>query len=134
MTGPSLLDILARYAAAQPPAQPPETTSLPPDQARAFAAWLAQNRVTDLDDPESHYDYRGAYLAGLARDRGEAGHFPDTFKQHGHPTFSDESQYSRGPGDGGHWIGETYIPEGRVVGQRVTLPPIRVVGRRTLRR
>jgi hypothetical protein len=132
MPDPTLIQMLQRRLGyTQPPARPtqaPEVTPLQPDQVPAFVQWLINNRVRDLDDPQSHYDYRGAYLAGLARDPGEEGHFPDTFKQHGHPTFSDESQYSRGYGDGGHWIGETYIPQERVVGARVSLPPVLVRG------
>lgn len=85
-----------------------ETTPLPLDGDAGFQQWLAANHVTDLDDPDSHYDYRGAYLADLQRSGN--GHFPDTFKQHGHPTFSVESQYSQGDDDGGHWDGDRYVP------------------------
>jgi hypothetical protein len=87
-----------------------EITPLPPGSAPAFQAWLAANRVRDLDHPDSHYDYRGAFLAGVGRGN-DTGHFPDTFKQHGHPTFSVESKYSTGPGDGGSWNGDTYVPQ-----------------------
>lgn len=89
-----------------------ETTQLPPQREAEFQAWLRKNNVRDLDHPDSHYDYRGAFLAGVGRS-GNA-HFPDTFKQHGHPTFSVESQYSKGPADGGHWNGETFIPAKQV--------------------
>lgn len=88
-----------------------EVTKLKPEQEAGFRQWIKKNNIRDLDHPDSHYDYRGAYLAGLARGPGSDGHFPDTFKQHGHPTFSTESQYSKGPKDGGDWIGETYLPE-----------------------
>ena len=87
-----------------------ETTKLTAAQEPRFRQWLVNNHVRDLDHPDSHYDYRGAFLAGVGRGPGEYGHFPDTFKQHGHPTFSEESQYSKGPGDGGTWNGETFIP------------------------
>lgn len=86
-----------------------ETTALPPEREAEFRQWLARNRIRDLDHPDSHYDYRGAFLAGIGRGA-DSGHFPDTFKQHGHPTFSVESRYSKGPGDGGSWNGETFIP------------------------
>lgn len=86
-----------------------ETTPLPPGREREFADWLRRNNVRDLDHPDSHYDYRGAFLAGVGRGARDA-HFPDTFKQHGHPTFSVESKYSSGPGDGGHWNGDVYVP------------------------
>jgi hypothetical protein len=95
----------------------PEVTQLTPAEETAFRAWVERNGITDLDHPDSHYDYRGFWKAtggaprapGLMTSRGTVGppgHFPDTFKQHGHPTFSQESQYSRGPRDGGMWVGE----------------------------
>jgi len=91
-------------------ASTPETTQLAPEEQAAFEAWLKQNNVHDIDDPRSHYDYRGAFKAGIGREPGAEGHFPDTFKQHGHETFSGESRYSKGPGDGGTWQGDTFIP------------------------
>lgn len=94
--------------------RPGETTPLPPELEPAFRAWLQRNGVTDLDHPRSRYDYRGAFLAQLSRDPGSQ-HFPDTFKQHGHPTFSEESKYSSGPGDGGQWLGEKFAPPGSAV-------------------
>ena len=89
--------------------QQPETTTIPHAREPEFRAWAQRNRITDLDNPESHYDYRGAFLAGV--NRGENGHWPDTFKQHGHPTFSVESRYAT-PGDpsAGSWAGDTYTP------------------------
>jgi hypothetical protein len=84
-----------------------ETTPLPREKEREFREWIRKNRVSDLDHPRSFYDYRGAFLAGVSR--GGEGHFPDTFKQHGHPTFSVESKYSAGPNDGGRWEGEKFI-------------------------
>jgi hypothetical protein len=87
-------------------ASPSETSTIPPSLAQSFAMWLRGNNITDLDAPDSHYDYRGAFLAGV--NPAANGHYPDTFKQHGHPTFSQESQYSTGPGDGGTWNGETF--------------------------
>lgn len=86
-----------------------ETTVLRPEQEAGFRKWLKTNNVRDLDHPDSHYDYRGAYLAGEGRGA-DSGHFTDRFKQHGHPTFSTQSQYSTGPKDGGDWIGDDYLP------------------------
>lgn len=88
---------------------PSESTRLPASQEAGFQKWLKANNVRDLDNPESHYDYRGAYLAGVGRGS-RTGHFPDTFKQHGHPTFSVESQYSKSSNDGGTWNGERFSP------------------------
>lgn len=48
------------------------------------------------------YDLRGAWLAGA--EQAANGHLPDTFKKPNHPTFSNESQYSRGPMIGGRWV------------------------------
>lgn len=84
-----------------------ETTNLSPDDEDTFQQWGKKHNLSDIDHPDSHYDYRGAFAAGVEP---KDGHWPDTFKQHGHPTFSVESQYSTGPGDGGHWEGETFHP------------------------
>jgi hypothetical protein len=89
-------------------ASTPETTQLAPEEQAAFEQWLRANNIHDLDHPDSHYDYRGAFKAGVGREPGAEGHFPDTFKQHGHETFSNESQYSKG--DGGTWQGDTFTP------------------------
>jgi hypothetical protein len=86
-----------------------ETTRLSAAQQAGFPAWLRANGVRDLDNPDSHYDYRGAYLGGVGRGA-DSGHFPDTYKQHGHPTFSVESQYSGNANDGGTWEGERFSP------------------------
>jgi hypothetical protein len=83
------------------PQVPPETTQLSPEEERGFQTWAKKNNIRDVDHPDSHYDYRGAYVAGVKA--GPDAHWPDTFKQHGHPTFSEESQYSKGAGDGGRW-------------------------------
>jgi hypothetical protein len=87
---------------------PTEITPVPIHLEPAFKSWVKANKITDLDDPDSHYDYRGAFLAGI--NRGSDGHWPDTFKQHGHPTFSVESKYSRGPWDGGRWVKGKFVP------------------------
>jgi hypothetical protein len=83
--------------------------------------------VRDVDHPESRYDYRGYWKdhASKGRDRTEinAGdqqrHFPDTYKQHGHESFSAESRYSRGPQDGGRWLpGDVLIDPPRRSGRK----------------
>jgi len=95
----------------------PEVTPLTPRQEVAFRRWAVLNQIADVDHPESRYDYRGYWkdIASKGRDETqlyEDGlHFPDTYKQHGHPTFSQESKYSRGAWDGGLWVGETYLPQ-----------------------
>jgi len=88
-----------------------ENTILSPQEEAQFQQWAQNNGITDVDHPDSHYDYRGFWRAtqGASHPPGSEMHFPDTLKQHGHPTFSQESQYSRGPQDGGMWSGDTYI-------------------------
>lgn len=90
---------------------PHERTALTPHEEARFQAWARANRITDVDQPGSYYDYRGYWKRyGDTPMRFGVDHFPDTFKQHGHPLFSAESLYSRGPHDGGRWIGETLVP------------------------
>jgi len=88
--------------------QHPETSVIPAGKEQAFRAWVKRNRISDLDAPDAFYDYRGAFLAGV--DRGSDGHWPDTFKQHGHPTFSVESKYAI-PNDSqaGRWENGRYV-------------------------
>ena len=99
-----------------------ERTPLSPAEEKQFMAWVKANQIHDLDHPDSHYDYRGFWKdvaskgkkgTEINKDDGKL-HYPDTYKQHGHPTFSQESQYSRGAWDGGKWIGregDHYLPQ-----------------------
>lgn len=90
-----------------------ETTLLSPIEEQLFKSWGKANGIEDVDSPESHYDYRGFFKTtnGAVHPPGSVEHFPDTFKQHGHPTFSIESIYSKGPFDGGMWAGDQFVPE-----------------------
>lgn len=83
---------------------PKEVTALAPEEEARFQRWARANQIGDVDHPDSYYDYRGYYqeTKGAPHKKGE--HFPDTYKQHGHPTFSVESKYSRGLQDGGRWL------------------------------
>lgn len=93
---------------AQPDPQPPdEISQLPGHLNAAFDAWLLRNEVPDPDSPHDKFDYRGAFLAGV--NRGPDGGWPEAFKQHGHPLFSIESRYSKGPKDGGRWLGRFFV-------------------------
>lgn len=85
----------------------PYETKLTPEEERAFQVWKARYAPHDSGDD---YDLRGAFKAGLRPDP-KTGHWPDTFKKPNHPTFSDQSIYAKF-GKPGHWIGETYIPNG----------------------
>ena len=80
-------------------------THLPTNQESAYTRWKAQYAPGDSGQD---YDLRGAFKAGLKPDTA-TGHWPDTFKKPGHPTFSDESKYARF-GNPGHWQGDTYTP------------------------
>src|SRR3990167_9093606 len=95
-----------------------ERTVLSPAEEMAFQRWARTQGITDVDAPESRYDYRG-YWRDVASKGGDqrksyddGPHFPDTYKQQGHPSFSVESQYSAGPFDGGRWLGEAFVPPG----------------------
>lgn len=90
-------------------AQAAETTPLNPDDEQQFQHWAASNQLQGIDVPDSHYDMRGYWKAHPDATPVPGDHFPDTFKQHGHPTFSSESQYSRGPQDGGAWLGDQLL-------------------------
>jgi hypothetical protein len=82
---------------------PNETTSLTPDREAQFQQWAKQNQIHDVDHPDSHYDYRGYWNQYSDQPHQQGTHFTDEFKQHGHPTFSGESNYSKSFADGGHW-------------------------------
>lgn len=91
-----------------------------PEERSRFAQWLADNKVSDPFHPDQHYDNVGAFRSGIGRAPGEQGHFPDTFKLPGHPTFSNESQYATGDNAkyAGSWpenaqSDSQYIPPGQ---------------------
>lgn len=88
----------------------PETTQLSPLENEMFQRWVLDNQIGDLDHPQSFYDYRGFWKEHPDFKRAPGQHLTDKFKQHGHPTFSVESQYSLGPDDGGTWQGDNYVP------------------------
>jgi len=90
-----------------------ERTPLTREEEAQFQQWYASrakklNLNPDPDAPDQFYDYRGAFKHRIEPDA--EGHWPDTFKQHGHETFSQESIYSRGEDDGGTWRGDTFVP------------------------
>lgn len=114
----------------------PERTVLTPFEEWRFREWAKANNVTDVDHPELRYDYRGYWKSTAAKgqdtrkDYPDGPHFPDTYKQHGHPTFSEESQYSTGPGDGGTWIGERFQSSGAPLRQPQPLKPLSLLAMR----
>ncbi len=82
-----------------------------PNERELFAKWLEQNKVNEPFHPDQHYDYVGAFRAGVGRAAGDEGHFTDQFKLPGHETFSNESQYAVGPAAkvAGSWDGDKYV-------------------------
>lgn len=90
-------------------AQQPEVTKLSPIEEVFFQLWAHKSGIKDLDNGK--YDYRGFYKENGPVDyQWGVDHLPDTYKQHGHPTFSTESKYSKGPHDGGTWVGPPPAP------------------------
>lgn len=104
------------HAISPPPASrntPAETTPLTADEGQAFRNWTYTNRNAPgiarwQTEP---YDMPGFFHDKEALSRWKPGdHFPDTYKQHGHDTFSVESKYSTNSNDGGRWVGDMFIP------------------------
>lgn len=59
---------------------------IPPERDQEFKNWISTNNITDLNEPDTHYDYRGAFLAGEKRDPTN-GHWTDAFKLPGHESY-----------------------------------------------
>lgn len=91
-------------------------TELNDRREKKFQDWYANAAATLGLDPnpdayEHAYDYRGYWLNNRDADVSSPGfHFPDTWKQPHHPTFSDESIYAKGHEGVGHWEGERFVP------------------------
>ena len=62
---PGNIDLYAqRQVTGQPPpAQAAERTPLSPAEEQQFQQWVKDNKITDLDHPDSAYDYRGFWKA-----------------------------------------------------------------------
>lgn len=94
------------------------TTKLNSTDETQFNKWIKDNNIKDLNEPDSFYDYRGYWKDIASKGRNETQinsqdhrlHYPDTYKQPGHPTFSIESKYAVGRNDAGRWEGDTFIP------------------------
>lgn len=90
----------------------PYTTKLNPKEEFEFRQWykkLADKKGLNpsFDAEEHYYDYRGFWKNedqyGILNDNSDA-HFTDRYKKPGHPTFSNESIYSKGNTIGGNWV------------------------------
>jgi hypothetical protein len=105
-----------------------ETTLLTPDEKHRMKLWAAMYKINDVNKetgdvyPDANYDMAGYFKAnqmpphviGYATPHFPGGHYPDTWKQSTHPSFSQQSQYSSGPSQGGMWIGpknETFLSQ-----------------------
>ncbi len=82
-------------------------TQLNPQEESLFEQWKKQYAPNDSG---ADYDLRGAFKAGLTP--AQNGHWNDEFKKPNHPTFSNESKYSRENPElpAGRWDGENFIP------------------------
>ena len=91
-------------------------TELGNKKEQQFQDWYAEAAANLGLDPnpdayEQAYDYRGYWLNNRDADISSPGfHFPDTWKQPQHPTFSNESVYAKGIDGVGHWDGDKFIP------------------------
>lgn len=86
-------------------------TKLSSSEEKEFKYWYSKvskykGLSKDPDDPSQEYDYRGYWKNedrnGILGDDPYA-HFIDKYKKPGHPTFSNESQYSNEETPGGNW-------------------------------
>ena len=91
-------------------------TELGNKKEQQFQDWYAETAANLGLDPnpdayEQAYDYRGYWLNNRDADISSPDfHFPDTWKQPQHPTFSNESVYAKGIDGVGHWDGDKFIP------------------------
>lgn len=90
----------------------PYTTKLNPKEEFEFRQWykkLADKKGLNpnFDAEDHYYDYRGFWKNEdrdtILNDNSNA-HFTDRYKKPGHPTFSNESIYSKGNTIGGNWV------------------------------
>ncbi len=88
-------------------------TQLSPAEERAFQSWVERNGITDVDAPESRYDYRGFWKKYPDFQHRPGEHFTDEFKLPGHLSFSAESRYATPDHYGGRWVPgtDTYMPQ-----------------------
>lgn len=78
-------------------------TPLSDSEEKEFQSWATSTFNNNVNQQLGNYDLRGAWKAIKAGDVkfSENGHLPDKYKKPNHPTFSNDSQYSRH--DGGEW-------------------------------
>lgn len=79
-----------------------------------FKVWKAKMKAKypdiEMENDKAGYDYEAYFTNNYEdaiRQLSNLQHFPDTYKLPNHPTFSNESIYSRGPMMGGSWVNDT---------------------------
>lgn len=83
-----------------------------------FKVWKAKMQAKypdiEFDNQKAGYNYEAYFNANYEdamKQLTNLQHFPDTYKLPNHPTFSNESIYSRGPIMGGSWVNDsTFTP------------------------
>lgn len=82
-------------------------------QEQRFQKWY--NNIAALNnlssnpyDPSHYYDWKGLFNEQNNNAELLKGHFPDTYKLPGHPTFSVESKYYKPGMIAGYWKGDDY--------------------------
>ena len=84
-------------------------TELAPEEKIQFEAWKKKSDINEWD--QGSYDIQGYYkdqVLGQGFDAvDKQGHRPDTYKKPNHPTFSDQSKYSK-EAPAGFWEGDKY--------------------------
>lgn len=79
-------------------------TKLSPKKEAEYQTWVKeQSKKQGRSIESSDYDMRG-FFNDSKSEKGDNGHYPDTYKKPSHPTFSDESKYHGVDGnEGGKW-------------------------------
>lgn len=94
----------------------PALTQLQPHQELMFKSWLKANDVPFQDNGSDDYDMRAFFLnnvlGGQGQQRnGQNMHFPDTYKQPSHESYSSESIKGRPSDPKRSWIGEDTLAD-----------------------
>ena len=83
-------------------------THLQPWDEQRFRMWF--NSLPQGIRNSNDYDYRGWWLENGSVPYKNGVHFTDKFKLPNHPTFSEESIYSKGNTEGGYWTKDGFVP------------------------
>lgn len=83
-------------------------THLQPWDEQRFRIWF--NTLPEGIRNSNDYDYRGWWKENGSIPYKNGVHFTDKFKLPNHPTFSEESIYSKGNTEGGYWTKDGFVP------------------------